>query len=352
MDSKNENLSAVVFGDGGIKIETRAIPIPSENEVLLAIHQVGICGSDIKYWSHGKCGRHVMKTPMVIGHEASGIVLQLGQKVKHLQVGDRVAIEPGVPCRLCKICKGGRYNLCPNVMFCATPPVDGNLCRYYVHAADFCFKLPSNLSLEEGAMVEPLAVAVYGCERGSVGLGTNVLICGAGPVGLLVLMTAKSLGAATVAITDIDQNRLAVAMEMGADHTILIDTKDNRQSAEKIVDIMGCSPDVTIECSGSNDSVSIGIYATSPGGSVILIGRGTLEVQVPLVEAATKEVDIKGVFRYANCYPKAISMLSTGSLDVKPLITHRFTLDQSLDAFKTAIDRTSNAIKVMISPAQ
>ncbi|XP_070568164.1 sorbitol dehydrogenase-like [Ptychodera flava] len=344
-----DNLSSVIYGAGDMRLENRPIPQPGENEVLLAMQSVGICGSDLKYWSIGRCGRFIVKSPMVIGHEASGTVIQVGDKVKNLQIGDRVAIEPGVSCRMCKICKQGRYNLCPEMKFCATPPVDGLLCRYYVHPADFCFKLPDHMSLEEGAMMEPLAVAVYGCERGNVTLGSNVLICGAGPVGLLTLLTAKSLGAATIAITDIDQNRLDVAMAMGATHGILVESIDNKQMAAKIVDIIGCSPDVTLECSGSDVSLVIGIYATTPGGSVILIGRGSMEPKVPMVEAAGKEIDIKGVFRYANCYPKALAMVSSGQIDIKSLVTHRFTLENSEDAFKTASDRSSKSMKVIIN---
>ncbi|XP_013401083.1 sorbitol dehydrogenase-like [Lingula anatina] len=343
------NLAAVLHGKDDLRLEEIAVPEPGENEVQLSMGSVGICGSDIKYWAYGQCGRFKLTDPMIIGHEGSGVVTKVGPGVKHLAVGDRVAIEPGVPCRTCELCKEGKYNLCPEVRFCATPPIDGNLSRFYVHAADFCFKLPDTLSMEEGAMVEPLAVCVYGCQRGGVTLGSRVLICGAGPVGIMAMMVAKALGASAVCITDIDNTRLSAARSLGADHVLKVTTGDCEALAGVIQDTLGCHPHVTLECSGSDQSLTTGIHATRPGGSVVLIGRGSMQPAIPIVLAATKEVDIKGVFRYANCYPKAISLLESGKVDVKPLITHRFNLMDSVKAFEAAKDRNSGAIKVMIN---
>jgi len=157
-------------------------------EVLLAMDSVGICGSDVHYLAHGRIGDFVLTKPMIIGHESAGVVAKLGKKVTTLKVGDRVAIEPGVPCRKCDHCKQGKYNLCPGMVFCATPPYDGNLTRYYKHAADFCFKLPDHVTMEEGALLEPLSVGVHACKRAEVTLGSKVLILGAGPIGLVTLM--------------------------------------------------------------------------------------------------------------------------------------------------------------------
>lgn len=343
-----QNVAAVVHGAGDMRVDEVATPEPGENEVLLSMGSVGICGSDIKYWSYGQCGRFKLTNPMVIGHEGSGTVVKLGPGVKNLSIGDRVAIEPGVPCRTCDICKEGRYNLCREMKFCATPPVDGNLMKYYVHAADFCFRLPDHVSLDEGAFLEPLSVSVYGCERGGVRCGSRVLICGAGPVGILSMMVAKALGASSVCMTDIDEHRLQVAKEMGASHIVKVTTKDALELANQVVEVLGDEPHVTLECSGSDQSLSTGIYATRPGGTVVLIGRGSLTPEIPIVVAATKEVDIKGVFRYANCYPKALSLITSGKVDVKPLITHHFTLQDSVKAFETASSKEAKAIKVMI----
>ena len=158
-----DNLTAILYKTGDIRLEQKDVPKPGPDQVQLKMDSVGICGSDVHYWTHGAIGDFIVRAPMVLGHEAAGVVTEVGSSVSHLQVGDRVAIEPGVPCRMCNLCKTGVYNLCPDMQFCAPPPVDGNLCKYYVHAADFCYKLPDNLSLEEGALMEPLAVGVHAC---------------------------------------------------------------------------------------------------------------------------------------------------------------------------------------------
>ena len=205
-----DNLTAVLHKTNDIRLEQTPIPSPGEDEVLLRMDSVGICGSDVHYWTHGAIGDFIVRAPMILGHEAAGIVEECGKNVKHLKPGDRVAIEPGVPCRRCDYCKEGRYNLCPDIQFCATPPVHGNLCRYYKQAADFCFKLPDHMSLEEGALMEPLAVGVHACQRAGVALGKTALVCGAGPIGLVNLLTAKAMGASEVVVTDISEERLKV----------------------------------------------------------------------------------------------------------------------------------------------
>jgi L-iditol 2-dehydrogenase len=289
---------------------------------------------------------------MVLGHETSGVVAQVGSGVKHLKQGDRVAIEPGVPCRMCQYCKHGQYNLCPDMGFCATPPYDGTLTRYFAHPADFCYKLPDHVSFEEGAMLEPLSVAVQACRRANITFGENVLICGAGPIGLVNLLTAKAQGAAKVCITDIDEHRLSVAKSLGADFTYRITKKDVRGMAEDIANLFGGhQPDKTIECSGAESSIQLAIYATRSAGTIVLVGLGPSEVRLPIVNAAVREVDIRGVFRYANCYPAALAMVASGRINLKPLVTHRFKLEETLKAFETAKTGADNAIKVIIKCA-
>ncbi|XP_052793595.1 sorbitol dehydrogenase-like isoform X2 [Mya arenaria] len=310
------------------------------------MQHVGICGSDVHYWQHGNIGDFVVKAPMILGHEAAGIVSKIGDGVTSLKIGDRVAIEPGVPCRRCMDCKRGRYNLCPDMAFCATPPIHGNLARYYVHDADFCYKLPDHVSTEEGALLEPLSVGVHACKRAGVTLGTKVLICGAGPIGLVNLLTAKACGASVVCVTDLDEKRLAMAKEMGADHVVKITSKDPKEMADKIVETFGERPDVTIECSGAPPSTRTAILSTRSGGCVVLVGMGPSSVELPVMDAAVREVDIRGIFRYVNCYPTALNMVASGSVNVKPLITHRFKLEQTMDAFETTL--RGDGIKVMI----
>jgi len=350
MAPNSDNLTAILHKIGDIRLEQKDVPEPGPEQVLLKMDSVGICGSDVHYWTHGAIGDFIVRAPMVLGHEAAGIVEKCGSNVTSLQVGDKVAIEPGVPCRLCNFCKTGVYNLCPDMQFCATPPVHGNLARYYVHAADFCYKLPPSVSLEEGALMEPLAVGVHACRRAGVSLGKRVLICGAGPIGLVNLLTAQAMGASDVVITDIMENRLEVARNMGATHVYKVGTgKTAEQMSAEVESLLGGNkPDITIECSGVEASIRFGIFSTKSGGCLVLVGLGKPEVTMPIVNAAVREVDIRGIFRYANCYPTAIAMVATGKLDVKPLITHRFQLEETLQAFETAKTGAGGAIKVMI----
>lgn len=347
--STGSNLSAVLYAKGDLRLENRPVPQPGKGEVQIAVHSVGICGSDVHYLVNGTIGDFVLKAPMVLGHESSGTVTVVGEGVTHLKPGDRVALEPGIPCRSCEFCKAGRYNLCPDIQFLATPPVDGDLTRFHVHAADFCFKLPDHVTFEEGALLEPLSVAVHACRRAGVSIGHRVLICGSGPIGLLSLVTAKAMGAAEVIVTDICGERLAVAKKMGASHIFKIDPAvDTRSTAEQIVRALGENPDVTIECSGAESSLQTGIYATKSGGVMVLVGLGPPTVSIPVINAAVREVDIRGIFRYANTYPTALAMVASGSVNLKPLVTHRFALEDSVKAFETARTGAGGAIKVMI----
>lgn len=341
------NLSVVLHATKDIRIENRVITALHNNEVLIKMQSVGICGSDVHYWQHGRIGDFILTAPMVLGHEGSGVVAAVGPNVESLKVGDRVAIEPGVPCRMCDFCKTGKYNLCPKVVFCATPPYDGNLSQYYAHAADFCYKLPDHLSFDEGAMLEPLSVAIHACRQGNISVGDSVLILGSGPIGLLNLLIVKASGAAQVCITDISLKRLEMAKKLGADHVIHVDTDEIKVLMKKVTEALGCSPNKTIECSGADQSVCLGVKVTKSGGTMVLVGLGKPEIKMPLIDAALREVTIRGVFRYANCYPTAISLLATGQVDVKPLITHRFKLQESIRAFEEA--KAGTGIKVIIS---
>lgn len=344
-----DNLSVVLHGINDLRLEQRPIPVPKEDEVLLQMEVVGICGSDVHYYVSGRCGPFVVEKPMVIGHEASGTVIQCGKKVKNLKPGDKVAIEPQVPCRTCLFCKNGNYHLCADLFFCATPPDDGNLSRYYVHAADFCHKLPENMNLEEGALMEPLSVGVHACKRGNVRVGDICLVLGAGPIGLVTMLSAKAMGASKVIITDLVDHRLQKAKSLGADHTLLIQKNMTEGDiVKKIKEILGEEPTVSFDCTGIEQCVRVALTVTRTCGCVVLVGLGKTEMNLPLSGALTREVDIRGVFRYNNDYPTAIEMVKTGRVNVKPLITHHFTLEQSIEAFKAAKNGTDNPIKILI----
>uniref|UniRef100_A0A8C5L6I1 Sorbitol dehydrogenase n=1 Tax=Jaculus jaculus TaxID=51337 RepID=A0A8C5L6I1_JACJA len=309
--------------------------------VLLKMHSVGICSSDVHYWQHGRIGDFVVKKPMVLGHEASGTLAKVGSMEKHLKPGDCVAFEPGAPRETDEFCKIGRYNLSPSIFFCATPPDDGNLSQFYMHNADFCYKLPDSVTFEEGALIEPLSVGIY-----AFSLGNNVLVCGAGPIGLVTLLVAKAMGAAQVVVTDLSAARLSKAKEVGADFTIQVAKESPQEIAWKVEGLLGCKPDVTIECTGAESSIQTGIYATCSGGTVVIVGLGSEMTTIPLVHATSREVYIKGVFPYCNTWRMAISMLASKTLNVKPLVTHRFPLEKVVEAFETS--KQGLGLKVMI----
>lgn len=340
-----QNIALVLHQIDDLRLDPVQVNEPKDGEVLLEMQSVGICGSDVHYWKHGAIGDFVLRAPMIVGHESSGRVIKVGANVKHLKEGDRVAIEPGVPCRTCDFCKTGRYNLCPDVIFLATPPVHGSIAKYHTHAADFCFKLPDHVSYEEGAFCEPLSVGVHACRRAGVTIGSKVLVTGAGPIGLICMLVAKSMGADDVIITDISQSRLDFAKKIGATHTLLV-TDNGETTAKQVVNLLGYMPNISIECSGAETSIQTTFFATMSGGVVVLVGLGRPFASLPIVNAAVREIDIRGIFRYANCYPAALSLIASGRIDVKPLITHRYSLQEAVNAFKMA--ESGQAIKVMI----
>lgn len=342
-----DNLSVVLHAKGDLRLEQRPIPEPGPSEVLLQMHSVGICGSDVHYWQNGRIGDYVLNKPMVLGHEAAGRVFKVGPGVTHLKPGDRVAIEPGAPRDMDEFLKSGRYNLSPTIFFCATPPDDGNLSRYYIHNANFCYKLPDNVSYEEGALIEPLSVGIHACRRAGVTLGSSVLVCGAGPIGLVTLLAAKAMGASQVIISDLSADRLAKAKELGADFLFPVKREDTPQEmAKRVEGILGGMPHISIECTGAESCIQTAIYATRSGGVVVLVGLGAEMATVPILNAAVREVDIRGVFRYCNTWPVAIAMLASKRVNVMPLVTHRFPLEQAVQAFETS--RQGLGVKVML----
>jgi len=340
-----ENIALVLHKIDDLRLESVPVNEPKDGEVLLEMQSVGICGSDVHYWKRGCIGDFVVRAPMILGHESSGKVIKVGPNVKNLKEGDRVTIEPGVPCRRCDFCKVGRYNLCADVVFLATPPVHGSIARYHTHAADFCFKLPNHVTYEEGAFCEPLSVGVHACRRAGVTIGSTVFITGAGPIGLVSMLAAKAMGADTIIMTDISQSRLDFAKKVGASHVVLAED-DPQKTANRVVETLGSMPNISIECSGAESSIQATFYATVSGGVVVLVGLGRPLASLPIVNAAVREIDIRGVFRYANCYPAALSLIASGRIDVKPLITHRYTINESVQAFEMA--ESGQAIKVMI----
>jgi len=334
------------------QLEIQEVPIPRKpraNEVVVKMKAVGICGSDVHYWTHGAIGDFVVRAPMIIGHESAGQVVAVGSGVTHLKVGDKVALEPGVPCRACGHCRGGRYNLCPDIQFFATPPVHGSLATYVVHAADCAYKLPDNVSYEEGAMCEPLSVGVYSCQRTNVEPGFRIAILGAGPIGLIIMLAARAFGAEHVVMTDVDESRLKSAKKFGANAVINVKGKQPKDVAAEITKLTGRKVDTTFECCGMTSATQTAIYATKSGGAVCLVGLHDPEMKLPIFDASVREVDMRGIFRYKNTYPTCISLIASGRVNVKQLITHRYDFEKLITGFETAKTGRDNAIKVMFN---
>ncbi|XP_059629385.1 L-idonate 5-dehydrogenase-like [Cornus florida] len=349
---EKENMAVWLLGVKTLSIQPFNLPPLGPHDVKVRMKAVGICGSDVHHFKNMRCANFIVKKPMVIGHESAGVIEEVGSEVKSLVVGDHVALEPGISCRRCHLCKNGRYNLCPEVKFFGSPPTNGVLANQVVHPENLCFKLPDNVSLEEGAMCEPLSVGVHACRRANINPETKVLIMGAGPIGLVTMLAARAFGAPRIVIVDIDDRRLSFAKDLGADEIIQVSAniKDVADEVVKIRNAMGSSIDVSFDCVGFDKTMSTTLNATRGGGKVCLVGLGQSEMTVPLCPTAAREIDIIGIFRYRNTWPLCIEFLRTGKIDVKPLITHRFRFTQEdvEEAFETSA-QGGNAIKVMFN---
>jgi D-xylulose reductase len=297
------------------------------------------------------------------GHESSGVVYEVGAAVKNLKKGDKVAMEPGVPCRRCEYCRKGSYHLCNDMVFAATPPYDGTLAKYYVNASDFCYKLPDNMDLEEGAMAEPVSVALAIAKTAELKAHQTVVVMGCGPIGILCQAVARAWGAAKVIGVDIVDSRLELASSYGADGTYKparkapeTDTMDHAEATAKDLKEkmgLGDGADVILECSGAEACVQLGIYTSKPGGTYVQAGMGKEVVEFPITTVCTQGLTIKGSIRYlSGCYPAAIDLISKGKIDVKPLITHRFPFEKSEEAFGLVHQGRSDVFKVMIAGVQ
>ncbi|XP_054716260.1 sorbitol dehydrogenase-like [Uloborus diversus] len=338
-----KNLNVVLKQKGQLVLEDRPIPTPGPDEVLVRIHSVGICGSDVHFWKNGRVAHFVVEN-IVLGHEASGTVVGVGSRVHTLKTGDRVCLEPGGACHLCEFCKGGHYNLCPQ----GAQQVDGSMCHYYVHPASLCFKLPDNVTLEQGALVEPLAVAVHTCRRASVSPGKTILITGSGAIGLCNLLIARAFGATKIIMTDICPGRLELAKKLGATHQVCVRDKSEELVSEEIKCLLGGCPDITLECSGAQSCIQLSLKVTKSGGTVVLVGLGSPEVTLPMPEVVNRELEVRGVFRYTDCYPTVLGLLSCGALDVGPLMTHRFGIQDAEEAFRVSQGGLEGAVKVLV----
>ncbi|KAH6609470.1 d-xylulose reductase a [Trichoderma cornu-damae] len=345
------NLSFVLNKAGDVTFEERPKPsIPDPNSVLVAVNYTGICGSDVHYWVDGAIGSFVVQAPMVLGHESAGTVVEVGSAVKGLKPGDRVALEPGYPCRRCSFCRGGKYNLCPDIVFAATPPHHGTLTGLWAAPADFCYKLPDTVSLQEGALIEPLAVAVHVVKQAQIQPGQSVVVMGAGPVGILCAAVAKAYGATKVVSVDIVQSKLDFAKSFSSTHSYVpqrISPEENARAIRELADLPA-GADAVIDASGAEPSIQASLHVVRTGGTFVQGGMGKSEITFPILAMCTKEVTVRGSFRYgAGDYELAIELVRTGRVDVKKLITGVVGFKQAEEAFQKV--KAGEAIKILIA---
>ena len=330
--------TAVLYAPRDLRIEQRPVPTPSDGEVLVRILSVGVCGTDVHYYEHGRIGDFVVRSPLVLGHESSGQIVEVGKGVSPARVGERVAIEPGAPCGRCDECRSGRYNLCPNIRFHGTPPVDGTLSEFVTVKSELAFAVPDEISDNAAALLEPLSVGIWANRKAGTQLGTSLLIAGAGPIGLVTTKVAHAMGVNRIVVTDVNRNRLSAALASGATEIAVAGSDD----------IAG-EFDAFIDCSGSSAAIYAGVRSVRPAGSVVLVGMGADELRLSLGVIQRRELLITGTFRYANTWPTAIALVASGRVVLDDLVTGEYGLanvEQALTA-----GRDPHSIKAVVRPA-
>ena len=338
------NQAAVLYAPHDVRLEERPVPEIGPSDVLVEVKAVGVCGSDVHYYEHGRIGSYVVRQPLILGHESAGVIKAVGADVSRDRIGERVAIEPGIPDGVCEQCRAGRYNLCPNVRFFGTPPIDGAFANYVTVPQQFAYTLPDSLSNEEGALIEPLSVGLWACRKARLRGGDAVLITGAGPVGILAMKVALALGVATVTITDVAPQRLAVARRLGAARTINV--------AEQPLVEAGVQADVLLECSGNQQALREGIRSLRPAGMAVVVGMNPgEELSVPMSFMQNREITVTGTFRYANTYADAIALVASGGIEVRSIITGRYPLEEAEQALQ-ATKQNPNNIKSIVVPQE
>lgn len=338
--------AAVLHGAHDLRVEEVPVPALRPEDALVRVRACGICASDVHYYVHGRIGKYVVEEPMIVGHELAGDVVAVGPEVRGLEVGARVAVEPGVTCGRCAMCKSGRYNLCPDVVFYATPPVQGAMSEYAVIRADFAHPLPDHATYEQGALCEPISVGIHCSNLTGVRPGDTVVILGAGPIGLTAVVAARQRGAGQVLVSDVFPQRLQVARDLGA---IPVDVRT--ESVEQVVmeRTGGRGADQLFDTSGVRAVIEAAPDLMRKGGAIAIVGLPADDsVTYHMLRIVDKELSIHGVFRYANTYPAAVALVASGQYPVEQVISDRLPLDEAVAGFEKALNHKDSAIKVMI----
>ncbi len=344
--------ACVIRGARDLAVEERAAPEPSGSEVVIRLGAGGICGSDLHYFAEGGVGDFKLREPMILGHEAAGVVARIGPSVRAVKAGDRVAVNPNQPCGACPQCVAGRRNLCRNVRFFGSaarfPHVNGVFAELFLAPEENCHPIPDSLSFRAAACAEPLAVAMHAVAQAGSVRGRGVFIVGSGPIGVLVAAAARLAGATRVCVSDLIDEPLAIARAMGATETVNGRTEPGRIAAfeENPGDF-----DVVCEASGSPAGLATALGIVAPGGTVVQIGiLPSGQTAAPLNRIISREIRLVGTFRFDREYAQAVAALASGAVDVSPLLTHEFTFDALQRAFSVAADRRTG-MKVSLRPA-
>lgn len=335
--------ASVLTGPRTIELLRRPVPRPGADEVLVRVGSVGVCGSDVHYYQHGRIGSMVVDGPLVLGHEVGGTIAAVGAAVDPARVGQRVALEPQRPCRRCRQCKTGHLNLCPNMEFFATPPIDGAFCDYVTLPADFAHPVPDSLSDAAVGLLEPLSVGIWANRKGGTAAGSRVFITGAGPIGALAAMAARAMGATDIIVSDPVASRRQRITELASARTL--DPTAGFDPAE-------LGADVFLECSGATPALLDGLKAVRPGGTAVLVGHGDEHISLPVQDIQVREVTLTGIFRYVDTWPVAISLAATGRVDLDALVTARFGLDRVEDALTSDADPMSMKSIVVVNEGE
>lgn len=330
--------ASVLHDVGTIVLEERPVPKPAPDEVLIKVAAVGVCGSDVHYYQHGRIGDFVVESPMILGHELSGRIVAVGEDVDPARVGQRVAVEPQRCCRVCEYCRSGKYNLCPKMEFYATPPIDGAFCEYVTIQDDFAFEIPDSISDYAGALMEPLSVGIAAAQRGGIKVGDTVLIAGGGPIGTIAAQVARAFGAVRVVVSDPSPARRELALAYGA-------TEVSDPMTESTLDL---AAHVFIDASGAVPAIINGLKSTRPGGVVVLVGSADV-VPFSVSDIAMHEVSVTGIFRYTNTWPIARDLVATGQVELDSLVTHVFGLEQAEQALTG--EGTVDSLKRIVIPS-
>ncbi|VDM98695.1 unnamed protein product [Thelazia callipaeda] len=345
-----KNLCSLLHAAKDLRFEERQIPKPKDDQLLIKLDTVGICGTDMHLYRTGSIAGLAIQKPHILGHEGAGIVAGLGKNVKNFSVaslpGDRVALEPGVSCRKCTYCKSGRYHLCQNQAFTGLPPNNGLFLQYIAHDADFCYKLPDNMTMEEGSLLEPLSVGIHAVTRAGVTAGSKVLVLGAGPIGVMSMLASKAFGASSVVITDISESRLAVARSAGADLTINVAEKSESDVIASMRNKLGELPDMSVETVGCQATFDLSIKGIKNGGAVVILSLAADYLKIPMSDIVMREIDLRGAIKYANTWPLSIKLISAGKIKLDKITKAHFNLMQIEEAFKKS--QTADVLKVLV----